>query len=229
MSKRDATTRVLSTLEKRLDSQGLFWAREVTFDATTDNERRIDYVGFSPFRPDRVDIPASAELGTFECFEVKSCMADFTSGHGLTFYGDRNWLVCPRALAEQLHRERRMPRNIDGVLVPDKPRRRLVSLYVVDRYSLYSHRCRCASELLWAICRTKWSGGTSGTSSRLGLRPVEVPCSYPGCRKVKGKTDGGWMHEADGTDWCPDHWEFDSDGWQRPATWFEDKTKEVKQ
>ncbi len=53
----------------------------------------LDYIGFKPFTPGYVLEPSSVELGTFSCYEIKSCMADFKSGHGLTFYGDENYLV----------------------------------------------------------------------------------------------------------------------------------------
>lgn len=58
-------------------------------------------MGFKPFTPGYVLMPASVELGEFSCYEVKSCMADFKSGHGLTFYGDVNYLVTTRELAEE--------------------------------------------------------------------------------------------------------------------------------
>ena len=45
---------------------------------------------------------AELESGTFTFVEVKSCMDDFTSGHGRTFEGDENWLVCPLELADSL-------------------------------------------------------------------------------------------------------------------------------
>lgn len=45
-------------------------------------------------------------------------MADFKSGHGLTFLGDENWLVCPRDLAHELHDERLLPFGVQ-VYCPD--------------------------------------------------------------------------------------------------------------
>lgn len=58
-------------------------------------------------------------------------------------------------------------------------------------------------------------------------QPGPSTCSYPGCGKTKAGNEGGWMHEADGTDWCPEHWRFDSDGWMRPATWFGNNKEEA--
>ena len=80
-----------SLVEKRLNIRVAYWASEVSFDRATPNERRIDYMGFKPFTPGYVTMPASVELGEFSCYEIKSCMEDFTSGHGLTFYGDVNY------------------------------------------------------------------------------------------------------------------------------------------
>ena len=51
--------------------------------------------------------------------EVKSCMEDFKSGHGLTFLGDENWLVCPRDLADELHDRRLLPLGVQ-VYCPDR-------------------------------------------------------------------------------------------------------------
>lgn len=112
-----------SLVEKRLNNRVAYWASEVSFDRATTNERRIDYMGFKPFTPGYVTMPASVELGEFSCYEIKSCMEDFTSGHGLTFYGDVNYLVTTRELAEQLRVTYRLPRNINQVLTPSKKRR----------------------------------------------------------------------------------------------------------
>ena len=58
------------------------------------------------------------EHGRFVFVEVKSCMADFKSGHGLTFRGDDNWLVCPRDLADELHDKMLLPLGVQ-VYCPD--------------------------------------------------------------------------------------------------------------
>ena len=76
-------------VEKRLKNQTAFWASEVNFDRNTPEERRVDYVGFKPWNVNGEPVPASVEKGCFGFYEVKSCMADFTSGNGLTFYATR--------------------------------------------------------------------------------------------------------------------------------------------
>ncbi len=150
MSRTDVTVMLSELVEKRLNNRVSFWASEVNFDLGTPNNRRIDYVGFKPFTPGYVLMPASVELGRFECYEVKSCMADFNSGHGLTFYGDVNYLVTTRELAEELRVTYRLPRSINQVLTPSKKGDKLVPLFDVSGTCL-SYRCRAASEMLYAM------------------------------------------------------------------------------
>lgn len=152
MSKRPEITAKLSHLvEKRLRSQNMYWSSEVNFDKNADDERRVDFVGFHRSRnaPDAVAV----ELGTFVFYEVKSSMADFTSGNGLTFYGDKNYLVCLPELAQQLVEEYKVPYAVDAILCPDK---RWTRLYTkIDQSGRWgSHRQRSASEILWAIVQS---------------------------------------------------------------------------
>ena len=149
MSRADVTAELSALVEKRLDSRSSFWAREVSFDRGTPSWRRIDYVGFKPYTPAYALEPTSVELGTFACYEIKSCLEDFESGNGLTFYGDRNYLVVPRGLGERLHEERRLPRDIDQVLCPHGGR--LVTLYDLSDNGCPSYRRRVASEMLYAM------------------------------------------------------------------------------
>lgn len=123
MSRTETTAMLSELVEKRLKNRVSFWASEVNFDLGTSKNRRIDFMGFKPFTPGYVLMPASVELGEFSCYEVKSCMADFKSGHGLTFYGDVNYLVTTRELAEELRVNYLLPRNINQVLTPSKKRR----------------------------------------------------------------------------------------------------------
>ena len=161
MSERPDVTRILSDLvAKSLTSQNAYWAAEVNFDKNTSAERRIDFVGFKPCTPDYVVEPTSVELGTFSCYEVKSGRADFTSGHGLTFYGDENYLVCTVEFAEELQYRNmqeglKMPMNLNAILCPDKTGSRLYQKYKVSDWTWSKpHRKRPASELLWAICQS---------------------------------------------------------------------------
>lgn len=85
MSRAETTAMLSKLVEKRLRNQTAFWASEVNFDRNTPDERRVDYVGFKPWNINGEPVPASVEKGCFEFYEVKSCMADFTSGNGRTF------------------------------------------------------------------------------------------------------------------------------------------------
>ena len=141
MSRAETTAMLSKLVEKRLRNRVSFWASEVNFDLGTPNNRRIDYIGFKPFTPGYVLEPSSVELGTFSCYEVKSCMADFKSGHGLTFYG-----------ADELRVSHQIPRDIDQVLVPTTKGDKLRCLYDVsygDKRN--SYRRRPASEMLYAM------------------------------------------------------------------------------
>lgn len=81
----------------------------VASEVLVDDDHRVAFVGF---RPERLSMfPSSIERGEFVFVEVKSCMADFKSGHGLTFLGDANWLVCPPDLAQTLYETRHLPKD----------------------------------------------------------------------------------------------------------------------
>lgn len=151
MSRADTTAMLSKLVENRLNNRVAYWASEVSFDKGTQNWRRIDYVGFKPFTPNDAVEPTSVELGRFECYEVKSCMADFESGHGLTFYGDLNYLVTTVELAETLRTTYRLPRNIDQVLVPSKKGDKLIKLHDMTGNGSPSYRHRPASEMLYAM------------------------------------------------------------------------------
>ena len=156
MSRAEVTERLSRLIEKRLTSRHMYWAAEVSFDKGTERERRIDYVAFKPFTPNLTGEPTSVELGTFECYEVKSCMADFASGHGLTFYGDRNYLVTTPELEHELVLEHLIPVRVDATLVPNKPGTALLEhssypLAYEHHFGSQSYRRRIASEMLWQM------------------------------------------------------------------------------
>ena len=140
----EVTFELSRLVEKRLKMASRIWAAEVEYRGG-----RVDYVGFRPAHGNYRGA-ASVERGTFEFYEVKSCMDDFESGHGLNFSGDRNYLVCPRGLAEGLKGSLSIPADV-GVLVPDSGWRRLVPFVTVPEGELYGRRQASAAELLWAI------------------------------------------------------------------------------
>lgn len=139
-------------VEKRLKNQTAFWASEVNFDRNTPDERRVDYVGFKPWNINGEPVPASVEKGCFEFYEVKSCMADFTSGNGLTFYGDSNFLVCTKELCDEIVWRKMVPPRVNAILTPDSTGSKLILDYV-QSYNDLSYRRRPASEILWAMVK----------------------------------------------------------------------------
>ncbi|MFC6177684.1 hypothetical protein ACFQAV_12775 [Companilactobacillus huachuanensis] len=74
-------------------------------------------------------------------------MEDFTSGNGLTFYGDENYLVTTLDLAIELEEKGMLLYYIDSVLCPDKTWTKLITKY--RRHG--TCRQRVSSETLWAI------------------------------------------------------------------------------
>lgn len=149
INRSEITEKLSKLLEKGLTSHKMYWSSEVTFDKGMQNERRIDFVAFKPYTPDMVTDANSVELGTFECYEVKSCMADFKSGNGLTFYGDKNYLVTTKELEQELYENNLIPWQVDDVLIPDKNWTYLYS----HRRVKGTHRQRISSEFLWEIVK----------------------------------------------------------------------------
>lgn len=110
-NRRDITAELSAKALKRLRRDFNLVASEVWVDEA----HRVDFVAY---RIGSGYTNAAAERGEFCFVEVKSCMDDFTSGHGRTFEGDENWLVCPRELADALRDKLQLPRNCK-VLCPD--------------------------------------------------------------------------------------------------------------
>ena len=152
MSRAETTAMLSELVEKRLKNQTAFWASEVNFDRNTPDERRVDYVGFTPWNINGEPVPASVEKGCFEFYEVKSCMADFKSGNGLTFYGDQNYLVCTKELCADLVMGKMVPERVNAILTPDSTGSKLILGYV-QSYNDMSYRRRPASEILWDMVK----------------------------------------------------------------------------
>lgn len=166
------TTRTLSMLvEKRLANRCMVWGREVSFDRYTPDERRVDYVGFDPEIVDHGVRATSLEFGRTEFYEVKSCMDDVNSGHGLTFYGDENWLVTTPEVAERMRTDWRLGGNF-GVLVPSSDGSRLHRF--AEPGFMNNHRTRSAGEIL--LCILKSVRPMTGASEMGGSSSVEVDC-----------------------------------------------------
>lgn len=143
--RREVTADLSRAVEARLKGKSGIYAPEVEVPGG-----RVDYMAFHPYDPITMGgvCAATVERGTFACYEVKSCWDDYTSGHGLNFVGDENWLVCPRDLAERL----RVKSIGCGILVPDKAGR--LRTFVEQPFGGY--RKLSASELIWRMLRTSY-------------------------------------------------------------------------
>lgn len=105
MKRKDITKNLSELTEKMLNvtDPRIYWAKEVTFDYATAHATRMDYMVFKPIN----NTVSGIEKGDFYCYEIKSCVEDFKSGHGLNFFGDYNYIVCPDSLYEEI--ERKLP------------------------------------------------------------------------------------------------------------------------
>ena len=141
MTREDITSELSAKALKKLRREFTLVAQEVWVD----EEHRVDFVGFKPLVS--TPYPAALERGTFVFVEVKSCMADFKSGHGLTFEGDANWLICSQDLCEALRENQMLPYRT-AVLCPDK-RGALQERIHASTYG--DSRKASALELLWRM------------------------------------------------------------------------------
>lgn len=161
MSRSQVTLDLSKRLESYMARRYHLWASEVYLSAYTQDggtiDIRPDYLAFNLSHGNYASKVAWVERGTFTVFEVKSCKADFESGRGLNFIGDKNYIVTTREFGEQLRYggslHDKLPSDCDGVLVPSGNGLRM--LFDRDLYGLYGgYRKFSACELLWAIIRT---------------------------------------------------------------------------
>ena len=115
MIDRKETTKLLSEhlehyINPKLDPR-IYWAKEVTFNYGTPEQFRVDYMKYIPLN----NSVSGLEHGDVYCFEIKSCMEDFNSGHGLNFVGDYNYVVCPNDMENEVRKY--LPYNV-GIMVP---------------------------------------------------------------------------------------------------------------
>lgn len=111
---RKETTKFLSDLliRDRFSSMGKYWAREVTLNYGSADVKRVD---FMQFKPVNTMSASGIEKGEFICYEVKSCVEDYKSGHGQNFVGERNYFVMPMSLYKKVANELGI---YIGVIVP---------------------------------------------------------------------------------------------------------------
>lgn len=111
---RKETTDFLGKLliREKLTGIGKYFASEVSIDYGTTDVKRVD---FMQFKPEGVVGVSGIEKGIFICYEIKSCKADFKSGFGKNFIGEKNYFVMPMATYKEVMNE--IPHDV-GVLVP---------------------------------------------------------------------------------------------------------------
>lgn len=145
-NKRPEITADLSArIEKKInpnDDTRIYWSKEVTLDYGTEHAVRVDYIKFEPVN----NTVSGIEKGNFYCYEVKSSIEDFHSGHGLNFVGDYNYLVVPEDVYETVQKE--IPHYV-GVYVPDGS----TDLKCIKKAKRYN-RTRPVSELLLMMFRS---------------------------------------------------------------------------
>lgn len=114
MIERNAVTAGLSALvERHLSASGRLWAKEVSFYGRDDPWRaayRVDYMDASAVHGGCARLH-EVESARITVYEVKSCMADLKSGHGLNCIGDSNVIVMPMALYDRLLDAGEFPRG----------------------------------------------------------------------------------------------------------------------
>ena len=160
MKREEVTSKLSRLAEKHISRRCALWAPEVDVPVLKDGMKigRVDFAGFTPYGYGLGCVPDAAflERGKLTCYEVKSCMPDYNSGHGLNFVGDVNWLVCPVELFESLRESLSLPSNA-GVLCPDSGWGRLI-VRIENPATSYPEirRSMTAAEAIWRIAKASF-------------------------------------------------------------------------
>lgn len=105
------------------------------------------------------------ERGTFTFYEVKSCLADFKSGHGLNLFGDCNYVVMPvetypKLIEARVNGDKKLLSAFNqcsfsslGFLLYGKRKNGAVGFHEVKPSVVGSCRRKSASELLFCMMR----------------------------------------------------------------------------
>lgn len=144
---RPEITKKLSSLTEQLinprKDPRIYWAKEVTFDYSTEHSIRVDYMKFSPIN----NTVSGIEKGDFYCYEVKSSIEDFNSKHGHNFIGDYNYYVMPKEVYEKV--SSKIPYKI-GVYIFEESLDKLTSIKKAHRMN----RTRPVLEMLLMMFRS---------------------------------------------------------------------------
>ena len=120
---RKETTKHLSIMVEKLinpnNDPRIYWAKEVTFDYSTTDTIRVDYMKFIPVN----NSVSGIEKGDFYCYEIKSSVEDFRSKNGHNFVGDYNYYIMEYDVYLKVKNE--IPYNV-GVYCPNSGKLRSV-------------------------------------------------------------------------------------------------------
>lgn len=95
MGRSEVTVGLSELLERHLRAKTCVWGREVSIEPL--GRCRPDYLSVSaPWG--KLATVSDIERASVGVYEVKSCMADLRSGHGLNAVGDLNYIVGPYEL-----------------------------------------------------------------------------------------------------------------------------------
>lgn len=143
-TRKEHTRQLSAMLERYIDPRNdprIYWAREVTFDYSTNHKIRVDYMRFQPLN----NSTSGIEKGDFYAYEVKSSVEDFKSPNGHNFIADYNYYVMPADVFEAV--KDTVPYGV-GVLCPDGGHLRCV------RKAVRKDRTRPVSEMLLMLWRS---------------------------------------------------------------------------
>ena len=103
MNRKETTEFLSNLLVERLSGRGKYYASEVTLDYSggKGEKKRVDFIQFVP----KNQSTSGIEKGEFVFYEIKSCKADYNSGNGLNFGGDRSYVVTTMETYKQIRRE----------------------------------------------------------------------------------------------------------------------------
>lgn len=113
--RKECTRQLSAMLERHIDPRNdprIYWAKEVTFDYSTNHKIRVDYMRFQPLN----NTTSGIEKGDFYAYEVKSSVEDFKSPNGHNFIADYNYYVMPADVFDAV--KDAVPYGV-GVLCPD--------------------------------------------------------------------------------------------------------------
>lgn len=112
MNRKEITKLITKTLIYSKLSDRKYYAREVTLDYGTKHPKRIDVMQYIP---SGVTYASDIERGEFICYEIKSSYEDLYSGHGLNFYGDKNYIVTTMELGNRIYEDLDSGKLIDYI------------------------------------------------------------------------------------------------------------------